>query len=376
VKCRLCNGELFKDPVLTLEGMPKAAQYFPDPAEFSKDQGVQLTIVECRWCGLVQLNSDPVPYHREVITAATLSGALREARKAKMCRLRREFDLVGKTVLEVGSGKGEMLDVLTEVGMNPIGIEFSEKAVSWGRECGRDIIRGYIGDEGVLGDRIFDAFICLNYLEHAPDPGKILRVLWKNISPNGVGYLTVPNLDYLLGSACLYEFVADHLSYFTKATISNALESNGFEVLECDLINNENDIAILCKKKERVSIGDARDSVDGLCRELKTCVEKEKSLGRTVAVWGAGHRTLALLALSRVECIDYIVDSAPFKQGLYAPVTHIPIAAPARLQESPVDLLLIMLPGIYSSEVVSIVKKMGLTTEIMTLDNNRLVSLP
>ena len=34
------------------------------------------------------------------------------------------------------------------------------------------------------------------------------------------GYITVPNYDYLLDSKCLYEFVVDHLSYFTKKSLS------------------------------------------------------------------------------------------------------------------------------------------------------------
>ena len=62
--------------------------------------------------------------------------------------------------------------------------------------------------------------------------------------------MTVPNLDYLLRTKCFYEFVADHLSYFTKKTLTYAFERNDFDILKCYTINEDNDIVVVVKKKE------------------------------------------------------------------------------------------------------------------------------
>ena len=112
--------------------------------------------------------------------------------------------------------------------------------------------------------------------------------------------------------------------------------------------------------------------VDALCKDLRLFVNRFTQSGRKVAVWGAGHRTLALLALSGVKRLEYIVDSAPFKQGRFSPVTHFEIVGPDRLQHNPVDALMIMLPGVYASEVVTTVKGMNLNMELAVLRDNQL----
>mgnify|MGYP001223344676 CR=1 FL=1 len=72
-KCRLCDSKLFSRSLLKLEGMPKAAQYYPNRNEFEDDKGIVLNVFQCSDCGLVQLNTNPVDYFKEVITAASFS---------------------------------------------------------------------------------------------------------------------------------------------------------------------------------------------------------------------------------------------------------------------------------------------------------------
>ncbi|HPV52421.1 MAG TPA: hypothetical protein PLN37_10100, partial [Smithella sp.] len=54
--------------------------------------------------------------------------------------------------------------------------------------------------------------------------------------------------------------------------------------------------------------------------------------------------------------IEYIIDSAKFKQGKYTPATHIPIVAPDKLNSNPVDAVIVMAAG-YSDEVAKIIKR-------------------
>ena len=53
--------------------------------------------------------------------------------------------------------------------------------------------------------------------------------------------------------------------------------------------------------------------------------------------------------------IRYVVDSAPFKQGKFTPVTHFPIVAPSTLESDPVEAVIIMAAG-YSDEVARTVR--------------------
>ena len=383
-KCRLCNSKLFPSPLLQLEGMPKAAQHFPDKNEFETDKGITLKIFQCIECSLVQLNINPVDYFREVITAASFSEKTRLVRLNQMKKFISQFQLQGKKILEVGSGKGDMLDILKEAGMTAVGIEASSKSVELGQSAGRKMITGYIGEVNKIEGSPFDAFVSFNYIEHMPNPGEIINLIYSNMTTEGVGYVTVPNLEYLLRTKCFYEFVADHLSYFTKETLKYAFESNNFEVLECYTINNDNDILAVVKKKkskkienstkkkEPIDISGHFKEVEDLMKNLNQIVDQYKKKNKKIAVWGAGHRTLALLALSKLNKIDYIVDSAKFKQEKFAPVLHLRILSPETLQKEKVDLVIVMVPGIYPDEVIKTLKKMNVASDIAKLKDNKI----
>ena len=370
--CHLCKGELFSDPIMELDGMPKAAQYFPTKSEFNDDSGILLNIFQCSSCGLVQLNIDPVDYYREVITAASLSEKARASRLLQMKEFVNKFDLTGSKILEVGSAKGEMLDVLEEVGLVAYGLEASEESVKEGIANGRKMICGYIGEIDKIEGAPFDAFISLNYLEHLPNPGNIINKISNNTSSNSVGFITVPNLAYLLKTKCFYEFVADHLSYFTEETLRYAFESHGFEVIESSIINNENDIAVVVKKRKSLNISGGINEVESLIHDIKLLAENYKKQNKKIAVWGAGHRTLALLALSNLDLIEFIIDSAKFKQGRYSPVVHTPIVSPNTLKVQDVDLVIVMVPGLYPEEVLETLSNMDFNSDVAILKNNKI----
>lgn len=373
IKCHLCNGVLFPRPILQLNKMPKAAQYYPEKREFHADKGIAINIRQCSDCGLVQLDAKPVWYFKEVITAASLSEKARLSRLSQMQELVNKFRLQGKKVLDVGSCKGEMLNVLKDAGFKKaIGLEASLDSVIIGRSARRTMIHGYIGNTKNIKGAPFDAFISLNYLEHLPYPGKIIQAIHRNITLGAIGFVTVPNFDYLKKTKCFYEFVADHLSYFTKDTLRFAFEKNGFEILDCYIINNDNDIAIIVKKRVPLDISDQYIEVEDLIKNLQHTISEYTSKEKKVAVWGAGHRTLALLALSKARDIEYIIDSAKFKHGKFSPIMHTKIVPPDYLKENKVDLVIVMVPGIYPEEVCKTLFAMKLGADIAILKDNKI----
>jgi hypothetical protein len=115
--------------------------------------------------------------------------------------------------------------------------------------------------------------------------------------------------------------------------------------------------------------------VENLIKNLKSIVKKYKNNNKKIAVWGAGHRTLALLSLSNLHEIEYVVDSADFKQGKHTPILHKKIVHPDFLRTNKVDLLIIMVPGIYPDEVAKYVVNMKLGINIIKLNNNKIVHL-
>jgi hypothetical protein len=75
--------------------------------------------------------------------------------------------------------------------------------------------------------------------------------------------------------------------------------------------------------------------------------------------------------LADLDGIVFVVDSAEFKQGRYTPVLHKKIVSPEYLASSGVDLIIIMLPGIYPEEVLKVIENMDIDIEVAILrDNN------
>ena len=128
--CRLCNQKLFEKPLLTLYGMPKAAQHFLNKDELFNDESIDLDIFQCMSCGLVQLNIEPVSYFKEVITAASISGDAKKSRLNQMLEFSTKYNLKNKKIIEIGCAKGNMLDIIEEAQMNAYGLEYSSDSVS------------------------------------------------------------------------------------------------------------------------------------------------------------------------------------------------------------------------------------------------------
>ena len=70
-----------------------------------------------------------------------------------------------------------------------------------------------------------------------------------------------------------------------------------------------------------------------------------------------------------------MVDSAKFKQGRFTPILHKKIVHPNFLKYNKVDLLIIMVPGIYPDEVVKYVINMKLGIDIIKLKDNKIIRL-
>ena len=366
-KCRVCGNDFFEDPLLEYKNMPKAAQFLPDAESLKNEKGVNLNVYQCSNCGLVQLSNEPVPYYREVIRAAAISPEMKEFRIKQFADFVNKYSLKGKKVVEIGCGCGEYLSIMQQVGTEAYGLEYSDGSVKQCVKNGLNVLKGFVQDKTTkLEGAPFDAFFILNFLEHLPDPNASLSGIRNNLVDGAVGLVEVPNFDMILKKKLFSEFIGDHLFYFTEKTLTETLQRNGFEVIECNVVWHDYMISAVVKKSssgrseslgvnKKLDISHFYKYQEKLKKEINEYIRG--FMGKKVAIWGAGHQALAVIALTNLSGkIAYVVDSAPFKQGKYTPATHIPIVSPATLESDPVDAIIVMAAS-YSDEVVKIIQQ-------------------
>ncbi len=355
-RCRVCTEPLPVAPRLHYRDMPCAAQSFPDAAAVASDQGCDLELYQCDACGLLQLKGVPVPYYREVIRAAAYSPEMRAFREAQFTDWVQRYGLAGRRVLEIGCGRGEYLTLLQKAGLDTYGLEAGTASLHACRAAGLQVTRGYLTRRsGILPGAPFDAFASFNFLEHWPDPIGSLRAMARNLADGAVGLIEVPNVDMILRQALFSEFIADHLLYFTQDTLRFTLQRAGFEVLSCQAVWHEYILSAEVRQRAPLDIGrlEARRVAisDALCAFISRFPAGE------IAVWGAGHQALAMIALAGIAAkLRYIVDSAPFKQGRFSPASHLPIVAPDTIKTEPVRAVIVMAAS-YSDEVAAILRR-------------------
>lgn len=351
LRCRLCGTALQAATLLTIERAPQGAQAFLTSEQLSADGTITLDIRQCPDCGLVQACCPPVPNWQHVIRSGGYSPAMSELRRRQVGHFLENYTSAGRRVLEAGCGRGDLLEILRDCGATPFGIEASLAAVQAGRARGLSVEHGYPASGRVIHAGPFDAFVTANVVEHAVDPRDFLRGLRQNLRPHAVGMVEVPSFERMLEQRRSYDFIADHLSYFTADTLRLALETTGFEVLEVSREWWVDAIVAFVRVRPLADWVGAQQELDSAVAEIREFIDGHARDGRSVAVWGASHQALTLLALAQCEHVAYVIDSAPFKQGLFTPATHLPVVAPTHLAQDPPAAILVMAAG-FSDEVV------------------------
>jgi len=165
------------------------------------------------------------------------------------------------------------------------------------------------------------------------------------------------------------------LAYFTKDTFAFALNQNGFELVQLEIVNKDTWAAIVRKRKP-IDIDAMQENFERLSKTLNTYVDSYRETGKKVAVWGASHQGLTAIATSGIgPKLSYIIDSAVFKQNKFAPASHVKICSPKHFFVEPVDAIIIMAPG-YSDEIRNLIRlEFGSEVDISVLRSETLERL-
>ena len=372
-RCIACGAPLWETPLLTLDNMPASAQHMPDAQGVKEDRGLTLDLCQCMGCGLVQFDCEPVDYYRDVIRAGGFSKTMVELRRYQYKHLIDSYHLEGKKFIEVGCGQGEFLKVLSEFPVEVHGIEHDHHLVELARAQGLDVTEGFTETEDTrFAGGLYDVFLSFNFLEHQPDPSTMLQAIYRNLEDDAMGLITVPSFEYIMDHNSYFELIRDHIAYYTFETLTPLLERNGFQVEECEVINRDT-LSVIVKKRPQMDTENLLDCYVNLRKEMESYMKYLDAWDKKIAMWGASHQGFTLAATTKLgDKAQYIIDSAPFKHGKFAPSSHLPIVPPEYFLDHPVDAIIITAPGYTEEIAASIRERFGKDVEVRAMRFNHL----
>ncbi len=149
----------------------------------------------------------------------------------------RKFLKPNMRVLELGCGAGELLYSIKRDVASVAGIELNKEFTDFIND--KLSIKAYYGDINKIdfGDDKFDLIISIDTLDHLPNPLETLQTIKKLLSPDGIVFTEVPNLNEALNFYLPDEnkkaynkffWHKAHLFYFSYETLTKIMNRAGF----------------------------------------------------------------------------------------------------------------------------------------------------
>ncbi len=377
--CRICEGKTFTK-ILDLGAMPPANAFLSKDKLETKETAFPLVLYFCRKCTLVQLRHVVNPdilfknYPYQTSASAPLVAHFKKlAEDIRLKHLTSKNDLV----VEIGSNDGSLLENL-KGSATILGVDPANPMVAIAAEKGVPTLTAFFSDR--TADEIKNkhgkakVIIANNVLAHIDDIHSVFRGIVKLLTPNGVFVFEAHWVGNLLGEGGFDQSYHEHLCYFSLHAISALAKKFKLKVLNVTLVpihgqsiqvtlgktgTPEKTVAAFMKKERDLGlklsktytqfakkVSDNKEALLGLLKELR-------SQGKKIVGYGApakGNTLLNYLGVG-IETLDFITDTTPSKQGLYAPGSHIPILPPNVLVSAKPDYIL-LLSWNYAEEIL------------------------
>jgi len=300
------------------------------------------------------------------------------------------FGLAGKSVLEIGCGKGEFLVRMCEVGgCDGIGIDpgYRPERTSTNATDRLQFIQDFYSE--AYTHLQADLVICRHTLEHIRSTQDFMSMVRRSIGerPKTAVCFELPDIERILEDQGFWDIYYEHCSYFSRGSLARLFRRAGFDVVALDRVYDDQYILIdghprpagrdagepptLPQEADLDRIGELVTTFEAeLPETLKKWSEvfsEAKRLDKKTAIWGSGSKAVAFLtSLGLGDQVDAVTDINPYRQGMFMPGTGHHIVPPADLAELRPELVVAMNP-IYLEEIRADLHEMGLDPELLAV---------
>jgi len=360
---------------LDLGSMPIANNFRKKEELGKKEPKYDLACAYCENCGLVQLSSvvNPEVMFKDYLYIPSTSKVMMNNFTSLVYQAHLDKNLDDSSVVvDIGSNDGSLLSLFKAYECRVVGIDPAENIAKVAELNGIPTETAFF--DSSLAKRIrkkygqADVVTATNVIAHIDDLYEVFKGVDNLLARDGIFITEFPYLVDLIDKLEFDTIYHEHLSYFALKPWKYIAEKCGFEI--CGLRRLQvhgGSIRLTHRRKssknpvkktldyflnieEQKKLSDKRtykefsQRVKDLKKSLTSLITFLKQDGNRIVGYGAAAKGNVLTNFFNIgkDKLDYIVDSTPYKQGLFTPGMHIPVYAESRLQRDMPDYALIL----------------------------------
>ena len=373
--CRMCGGSSLT-MAMSLTPTPPGNDFL-SKVELNREEPVYpLDLYFCEECHHVQLGHviDPHILYQKNYTyvSATSAHFVNHLRTYAEDMVNRFVLNSGDLVADIGSNDGTCLGFFKDKGMKVVGVDPAKDIARKASENGIETVAEFFGYDLAVGLR--EKYGPARYITshnacaHIDDLLDVVKGVEYWLDADGVFVLEVGYLVDVYSNTWFDTIYHEHVDYHTVAPFEKLFARVDMEVFAVQRIAPQGGSIRLMVQKQGGNI-EKDNSVDklialenelGLDRaetlhkfdvkisavrdKLRELVHSLKVSGKSIAGFGAPTKATTLMGHFGLDenVLDFIVDDNPLKQGLFTPITHIPVLSAEVLYESRPDYVLIL----------------------------------
>lgn len=294
-----------------------------------------------------------------------------------------KYDLNGKTLLEIGCGKGDFINLLTEMNHGKgIGID---PAYQDGRQTNPNLIfykEFYNKEHGKLPA---DFICCRHTLEHIHGTNAFLKLIRDSLGTrtDKIIFFEIPQISRILDVQAFWDIYYEHCSYFSAGSLARLFRNTGYEILDLRLDYNDQYLLIEAKpvntpsaktfaieesiEEQKKRVDNFKVKINEQLTDWRQKLTLLKSNGKKTVVWGGGSKSVGFLTnFADLGLIEYVVDINPHMENNFIPGIGKKYVQPGFLKEYKPEAVIIM-NGIYKDEITRTLHEMNVFPEIFAL---------
>lgn len=374
-KCRICKSAKL-EKFLALGKVAFVSSFLKKEQLNQFEQKPDLNIYVCTNCWLAQVIDVPDPtelfLNNYPYFTSVISTMITHFNKLAY-EITERFSLNNThLVVDIGSNDGVFLNGFKKLGVTVLGIEPAPNIASVAVARDIETLNIFFTDKTAKKIRkergSAKVILSTNTFAHIDDLDDFCLGLNNLLDDEGVFIFENPYLVDTLFNNEFDTMYYDHVSYYAISPLKILFKKFNMEIFDVQQtpVHGGSILVFVKKIRSKIPLTKAPQLLINLeqklelntlkpyyefAKRVKLFKEKFTSLLRSlknknkrIVGYGASARGNVLLSYCQIgtETLDYMVDKSTFKQGLYAPGTHIPIFAPEKILEDMPDYLLIV----------------------------------